>query len=424
MKKIIFAILVLVLPLSVFAAWECESEADCSKGMKCSDGTCIIDQKKFSSYAVVAITEGENSPNDLGSNKIYVQHPAKDFVLGQLAVEAVHGGADGKYFLFKELNLKTVIPNTTRVTASDIKLVYDANGNGVFDSDEKVVATDVSEIPNKPQLVFDQTEASYEMNKAENFLILGSFSVEGELDQSFEFGVSFELFEGSDEDAEPLVTISNAGDVGISSMPKKITFPRFVFEPESGFFLFSSGKHFPEAPLWPEMNGVHTIMHLRAKALDGDNELKALNIKLYGSAVSYGNGVKKLTVYSDDNNDGKGDTKLVETVFEAESEAETEAVVSQALMTFPSGAVALKKGEEAFFVIEAELEFYSGQVTKFYISQNGDVQLSNSESVVGVEISTQEFRYTCDETDEGCRLKPDENIEPEDDGGCSLILMD
>ena len=419
MKKIIFAILVFVLPLSVFAAWECESEADCSKGMKCNNNLCVVDQSKFSTYAVVTITEGENSPNDLGSNKIFVTYPATDQILGQLAVEAVQGDADGKYFLIKEINLNTTIySSTSKVTASDIKLVYDENGNGVVDSGEEVVAVDESEQTNMPKLVFDQTKASYGMNKVENFLVLGSFTAEGELDPNIQFGVIFKPFEGSGDKKEPQVIISNAGDVALTSIPENIAFPKFTFELESGYFLLSSGKYFPEAPLWPEMNGVHTIMHLRVKALGSDNELKALNIKLEGSAVSYGNGVKRLAIYSDDNNDGKGDTKLVETVFETESET----IANQALMTFPSGTFALKKGEEAFLVVEAELEFYSSQVTTFYIS-NGDVQLLNSETVLGINIATEEFRYNCNETDERCRLKPGENPEQEEEDGCSILFI-
>jgi len=414
MKKMFLAIVVFVLPMSVFAAWECDTEADCSKGMKCQESLCKIDTNKFSTYAAITVTEGGNSPNDLGSNNIFVPYPATDLVLGQLAVEAVHGGEDGKYYLFKEFSLKTIV-SSTMVKASDIKLVYDENGNGIFDSNEKVVATDESEQLNRPQLVFNQLYASYEMNKVENFLILGSFSVEGELNKTWDFGIEFNPFSGSD----PLASFSNAGNaesVVVASIPERVTFPRFVFEPDTGHFLLSSGKYFPTAPQWPEMNDVHTIMYLRAKALDSANELKALNIRLDGTAVSYGNGVKRLTVYSDDNNDGKGDTKLVETGFET--------LTSQALLTFPAGSIALQKGEEKFLVVEAELEFYSVQVTKFYISQNGDVQLVSPETVIGVTISTEEFKYNCDETDEGCRLNPDDITDTvEESGGCALLIQ-
>ena len=412
MKKIIFAIFVFVLPLSVFAAWECETEADCSKGMKCSDSTCKIDPSKYSTYAAVTVNKGENSPNALGSNRIYVEYPATDLVLGQISVEAVHGGADGKYYLFKELNLKTIV-SSTKVQASDIKLVYDANGNGAFDSSEEVVATDVSEQINRPQLVFDQTKAAYEMNKVENFLVVGSFTVDAELNTVWEFGIEFNPYSTTNE---PLADISNAGDVVLASVPQSVSLPMFGFEPDTGHFLLASGKYFPEAPVWMDMNDTHTIMHLRAKALDKDNEVKALNFRLEGTAVSYGNGVKRITVYSDDNNDGKGDSKLAEFI--------PEALSSQALLSFPSGTVSLKKGEEMFMVVEAELEFYSGQVTQFYISKNGDVQLSAPETVVGVTISTEDFRYDCDETDDGCRLDPSKTPVSDDDGGCALIIFD
>jgi hypothetical protein len=84
----------------------------------------------------------------------------------------------------------------------------------------------------------------------------------------------------------------------------------------------------------------------------------------------------------------------------------------------------LNKGEEKFLVIEAELEFYSGQVTRFYISSNGDVQLTSPKTIIGVELKTEEFKYNCDETDEGCRLNPDDVVETNDEGGCSALLIE
>lgn len=405
MKVFIFAVFLFSF-FNVSAAWDCTSESDCSEGMTCHEGTCITPSANFSTYAAVTLNKGENSPNSLGSNKIFVAHPAVDVVLGQLAVNAYGGGEDNKRFLFKELTA-TVVTSSLDMVYENFKIVYDSNGNGIWDNSEKVVASS-EQTGSTVKFVFGQKTASYKMNIVENFLLIGDFSIEKEISAIWDFGIDIKPFTGAN--------ITNAGTVDIAAVPDKISFPRHSFEPQTGYFLFASGKHFPKAPSWKEMNKTGNIMHIRTKSLSGSNEIKSINVRLEGTVVSFGNGVDRIALYSDDNNDGLGDTLISEMKDFSEPK-------QSVLFQIPAGTLALDEGMEKHLVIAADLNFYNGQTTRFYISAN-DVILSQSMTVAGTAITTESFKYSCDESDPQCQKAPtDEILKEDEDTGCSIILI-
>lgn len=413
MQNLLVVFLFIFVPsLIVGADWSCESVGDCSEGMECKDNVCIVTTDTFSTYAAVTVTSGKSNPNTLGSKRMFVEHPAQNIVLGQLAVDAYNGGDDGKYFLFKELNAVFVL-SSTLIEPSNVRLVYDKNGNGLFDSSENVVASNISETKSKIKFELDKKSASYKMNVTQNFLVVGDFSLSQVVDKIWEFGIEFRPFQGSDEQ----IIISNAGDVAVASLPERVALPRFAFEPETGYFLFASGKYFPSAPSWKDMNKEQTVMNIRVKALDGNNSVNSISVRLNGNIASYGNGVKKMSLYIDSDNDGNGDELISE-------QADFQMAVQLVKFTVPSGRISLNEGEEKFLIIKADIEFYNGQTTLFYISEN-DVSLSSSEQIAGLPVSTGEFKYSCDETDSACNPAPSEEEPPaEDEGGCSLILVD
>lgn len=410
MKRIF--LLSIVVSASIFSylqAWDCETEKDCSEGMSCHEKTCIAPKENFSTYAAVSLKEGDNSPNSLGSKKIFVPNPAKDVVLGQLGIDAYAGDSEGKRYLLKELNANII---SYSVKGENFRLVYDSNGNGIYDSSEKVVSENSLEEQYKMKFILNQKDASYKMNVTENFLIIGDFSFEQAVTSIVDFGIEVKPFSGS----TPQIVVTNAGTVDIATLPEQVTFARFSFEPEQGYFLFASGKYFPKAPSWKDMNATHDIMHLRVKALDGDNEVKSITIKLDGTVVSFGNGVKNISLFSDSDNDGKGDGLIL-------ALSSFEIPVQNVLFQIPAGMLSLKHGQEKFLVISAELDFYNEQKTQFYITAN-DIILSKSQQIAGVTLGTEAFKYSCDETDTDCKTKPSEVVEEEEEEtGCSVIFV-
>ena len=163
------------------------------------------------------------------------------------------------------------------------------------------------------------------------------------------------------------------------------------------------------------MNREHEIMHLKLKALDGANELSALKIELYGTAVSFGNGVEKISLCTDANGSGK----CGEVIAELSDFVEPQQSVS---FQIPAGKVSLNEGEEKYLVVKAALNFYKDQNTYFYITES-DVVLKTRQKIAGPTVKTDNFKYSCKEDDPDCRLKPEEKQE-EGDSGCSLLFVD
>ena len=409
MKKMVFILSFLMFFVSLYAqsAWSCSADSDCPEGTTCdsASSSCVMTKGKVADYAAITLSIGENSPSALGADRIFVAHPANDLVLGQLAVNSYAGGGDGKFYFISELSADlSIYPSS--ITFENFKLVYDANGNGVADTSEKVVAEGVAE-GYSIKFELEQKYQAFKMNQIENLLIIGSFSTDKELNDLAKFNVTVK--------SDYIKTKAYTGE-GAVAATSPIVFPSFSFEPEKGYFLFTAGKNFPKAPVWTEMNKEHEIMQLKLKALDGANELSVLKIELYGTAVSFGNGVEKITLCTDPNGSGK----CGEVIAELSDFAEPQ---QNASFQIPAGKVSLNEGEEKYLVVKAGLNFYKDQNTYFYITES-DITLKTRQQIAGPTVKTDSFKYSCKEDDPDCRLSPDENKEEGGDSGCSLLFVD
>ena len=396
--------------LSAASSWECESDPECPEGTTCNStsNTCVMTKGKVADYAAITLSAGENTPDTHGSDRIFVKNPAKDLVIGQLAVNAYSGDGEGKLYFIKELSADlSVYPNS--IDFKDFKLIYDANGNGAADPSERIVAEGTL-ATSGIKFVLDQRYSAFKMNMNENLLIVGSFSSEKEITDIAKFNATVK--------SNYIVTKTYNGEGSVAAT-QPINFASFAFEPESGYFLLSSGSRFPKVPSWKEMNREQEIMQLRLKALDGANGLLSLKIELSGNTVSFGNGVSKITLCTDPDNDGKCN----ETIEEFADFTEPQQAV---LFKIPEGKIQLDEGEETFLVVKAAIDFYKDQNTYFYINDSG-VTLKTRQKIAGTPVKTEAFRYSCREDDPDCRLKPEEPAPEEKSGGdsgCSLLFVD
>ncbi|MBP5406996.1 hypothetical protein J6Z19_07590 [bacterium] len=412
MKKLFLTVIVL-LNVSLFAAsaWPCSGDSECPEGTTCdsASSSCVIVKDRITDYAAITLSAGENNPNSSGSGMIFVPNPSNDLVLGQLGVKAYAGDGEGKLYFIQEISADiSVYPSFIKF--EDFRLVYDANGNAAVDSSDKVVADGTVEGATVKFAVY-QKDMSFKMNQTENFLMVASFSSDTPLnDSNSRFNA---VIKGKDS-----IVANAAKKVDVADI-KSISFPYFSFEPENGFFLFASGRHFPRtAPSWKEMNKEQNIMHLRLKALDGANELTSLTVNLYGNSVAFGSGIEKISLCTDRNNTGSCDEVVAELSDFIEGQ-------TSAVFQIPSGKIALNDGEEKFLVIKADLNFYNGQNTHFYITDAG-ITLKTKKKIAGTQIKTENFNYNCSEEDPECRLKPEDG-QSEDEGGdsgCSLLFVD
>lgn len=411
MKKLVFILLFLASFVSLLAAdsWECTSDTECPEGTTCNSeaNSCVMTKGKVAEYATVTLSIGEKSPSSLGADRIFVANPSNDLVLGQLAVNSYTGGGEGQLYFIKELSVDlSVYPSS--INFDNFKLVHDANGNGNADPSEKVLAEGVAEGFGM-KFEIGQKDQAFKMNQTENLLIIGSFSTDKELSDIAKFNATVK------SDYIKTKTYTGEGSVAATS---PIIFPSFAFEPEKGYFLLSAGKNFPKAPVWKEMNREQEIMHLRLKALDGANELQNLNVELYGTSVSFGNGVEKIALCTDPNGSGK----CGEVIAELSDFAEPQ---QSASFQIPAGKISLSEGEEKYLVVKAKLNFYKDQNTYFYITESG-ITLKTRQKIAGPTIKTENFKYSCREDDQECRLKPEDPVAEEENGdsGCTLLFVD
>lgn len=417
MKKLFLLFIFLLSNLTIFAdsSWPCSEDSDCPEGTTCHapSSSCRADKDKVVDYATIRLTTGANNPNSFGSGTIFVQNPANNLVAGQLAVSAFSGNGDGKFYYIQELSVEIAAPSSIKF--DNFRLVYDANGNGVADSSEKVIAEgNISAYTVKFEI--DQKLQAFKINQTENFLIVASFSTETDNNLNLNFYTFI-------KDKDSILTRLKGDGQGEVEYFKNLSFPKFSFEPENGYFLFTSGKHFsPQIPpSWRDLNKEWEIMHLRLKALDRPNELSSLKINIYGTSASFGNGIEKISLCTDKNNDGKCDDVISE--FSDFSESQ-----QNVIFQIPEGKISLNQGEETFLVIKADMNFYKDQNASFYISEP-DVTLKTKQKIAGTTIKTVTFSYNCSEDDPDCRLKPEENneednSEQDDDSGCSILFID
>ena len=199
---------------------------------------------------------------------------------------------------------------------------------------------------------------------------------------------------------------------------QKTAFTRYIFEPEKDFFVFTSGEHFPVPPDWKNMNKKIDIMHLRTKSVDGSNEIKSITVKTIGSSQKFGEGIKSIAFYIDENGNGKGDDLIVEKTFSSEEP------LSVAVVDMPDGSLTFNAGEEKMIVVQADIFLYNSQSVQFSISNN-DIKLENQMNFAELPVNTDVYRYACDESDSQCNVLPTEEEEEkiEDDGGCSILFL-
>jgi hypothetical protein len=407
MKKIIFFLLMFLSSNIVYADFECISDSDCAEAMTCAMELCRMTAGKFSDYAQVEVKLGEKSPSAGISRNIFITHPAKDLVLGQFNISVSQNGAEGKYFVFREMDAVIAVSNQ-KIKASNLRLIYDVNGDGKFDGSDIVVSSIPDPEKNQLKFVLDQKKVTYRMNQDNNFIVTGDFEFDGEIEMLWPFGLEFTP--SSD------LKISNAGDVFIISH-QKTSFAKYIFEPQKGYFIATAGEHFPSPPDWKNMNRENNIMHLRLKSVDGQNEVTSITLRTVGSSIKMGEGVKSVSVFTDNNRNGSGDDLLVKKTFLEGEE------LSAVVINFPSGSLVLGEGEEKMLVIKADLFLYNKQTVQFMINDN-DIGLKNRMSFAGLPVTTDVYRYSCDEEDPLCNVIQEDSVEEEEsDGGCSILVL-
>lgn len=366
---------------------ECYEDGDCGDGMVCSeDGKCVKDTSSLTENASIEFKIGKNSPVS-ESSSIIIPNPTAGLVAAQFTLMAE--GKDDKSFSFDEVNI-SVESSDTATLLKNFKLIHDADGNGVADEGEKVIATTDSAKSNIAKFsVVNEGDRAFPAGVLNYFII----TLDAEYPEEASSNVTFNL----NIDGKESFVITDNGTPKVTG--NEIEFAEFKFEPANGFIV-TKGSNDPEVPPISEMNGETPVLQIRTKSMQGNDSIKEIGIKPMTQSVKFGEGIMAAHLYEDKNNDGKvseGDTKISSiTTFD-----------SLTFSKFTGLSISYAEGEEKYLLIVLDLRMKNGEMAQIQIG-NGKVKLEEDRDIVELPVTSKEFKYECEEGDLTCGAGDDD----------------
>jgi len=376
---------------------ECYEDGDCGDGMVCDEsGNCVKNMDDMTENAAITFAEGKNSPVS-ESSSIIIPNPSNDLVVAQFTLMAE--GKEANSFSFDELSL-AVKSSETATVLNNYRLIHDADGDGMVDEGEKVIATTDSAKSNIAKLsVIKEGDRAFPAGILNYFIVVLDAQYSDEASNNVTFNVQI--------DGKESFVLTDKGTPTVSG--SKIEFAEFKFEPADGFVV-TKGTNDPEVPAISEMNGETAVLQIRTKSILGDDVLKEIGFKPMTKSVKFGEGIKAAHLYHDVNNDGKksdGDTKLSSiTSFD-----------SLTFAKFTDLSVKYAKEEEKYLLIVLELKMSNGEMTQIQIG-SGKVKLEAERDIVELPVTSKEFKYECLEGDPSCGGMND------DDPACTITVVE
>ena len=364
----------------------CTSNDDCGEGYICDNetGGCIEDPSVVKCQnSKVTVSQGKNS---LNSETIFIGNPQTDLVIGQLEIA---GSGEKCYFNLDQIKLKVNV-NDSNIQISNLKMYNDMNSNGIVDEGDVLLSS--ADALSSGYASFSASNPTNRLwsNKKNNilFTLNAKYKEDASISNSAFFKPSIE---------NSGIVIVDGGTPSIDGLP--VDFSKFQFEPDKAFIV-TKGMHDPEVPAKSEMNKFRDILQIRVKANGADETIKKMTVKVPKSNMAtFGNGITKLAVYEDTDNDGIGDTELaLATEFEGLQK-------HQFKFNFE-----VPQNTDKYLTIKAELALEDGEIAQIQISAV-DV---NELTVLGLPVDSRPYEYACDPNLEDCG----------GDGGCSITASE
>ncbi len=379
----------------------CTKNEECGSGKICKNGSCVVDDSLFANNVKITVAKGKNSPVS-GESAIIVPAPTDKLVMGQFTVMAATE-ENGKNFSFDSV-VTSLYSKDQAAQISNIKLVYDKNGNGIFDDGDVEVTDPQSVKANTVSLALKNDSTIYETNILHHFLIVADVSYK--TPESVPINTSFYFYIESIERFS-FGKVGNA-DADISESP--MNFAEFSLEPTVEAFVFTKGGIEPPLPSLSNLNKIPVgILQIRAKAIAHSNSIKKITLKTTSKSVKFKEGIKKISIYLDTNKDAsyEGETQLATAV-----PAESSNILDIALDT----PLSFETGEEKTLLLVAEFNIPRDQMAQIEI-QKSKVKLETSTELIGLPVKSKEFSYRCEEGDLTCSGDDDE-------GSCAVTAVD
>ena len=376
----------------------CTKNEECGAGQVCRNGSCVTDDSLFTSNAKITVAKGKNSP--LSESAIIVPAPTKNLVMGQFSVMATTEEKD-KNFSFESV-IASLYSKDKNTEISDIRLVYDRNGNGRFD-DGDIEATDPQAVKtNIVSLALKSGESSYKVNVLHHFLIVADVSYKTPesipADTSFYFSLEN-------------IGVFSFGGISAEMTEEHITFAEFSLEPTVEAFVFTKGSVEPPVPSVSTINKSPVgVLQIRAKAVAHTNSIKKITRKTTSKSVKFKEGIKKIEIYLDTNRNAVADNEIKIATAVPEENSNVLDIVFDTPLSF-------EQGEEKTLLFVANFNIPKDAMAQIEI-QKSKVKLSNNTDLIGLPLKSMEFSNKCEAGDLAC-------IAGDDSGsGCSVSKID
>lgn len=387
----------------------------CPEGYMCQDFTCVDDPAKtcFNSTADFAV--GKNSPQSGGTEIIVSKNnDGESLIVGQFTV-MVNNCTEDKYFNIDSVVVHFETDNDKKFVFKDLELIHDANGNGVADTDDQIVASD--QVINNYVKFFMNNQKPFEDRKKYPGKTLNYFLIRTKLDYNSEEiprNTTFNFY----IESETSISISDQGTTVVS--PGDVEFAKFMLEPTDDFFIVTTGLKDASVPPITEMNNDIPVLQLRTKAIKRANSITKFTVKVpvSGGYVKFGekNGIEGISLWIDSDKDGKGNVKVAEmTSFNVA----TSSVIFENFLQ----PLSYLEGEEKHLVINLDFDMVKksdGSVMAGRIEiSNGGVTLSDKgATVIELPVKSKEFAYECKDGD----ICPEPDPEP-DPCKCTVVSV-
>ena len=391
---------------------ECGEEGypECPTGYVCENFKCVDNPDGMCSDAEVKLELGKNSPQSENTIIIPKDNNGEPLVLGQFTLQAT-GCEDEKVFNFNDIRLHFNTKNNSKFEFSDFELIYDADGNGVYDEVvDSIVSNPDSTTKNVNYVYMSlKSNAKKYIGKSLNYFIVRAKI--NYKDTEIPSNTSFNFY--IEEDA---VKVSSNGTAKIEDNGG-IEFATFFLEPTGDYFIVTSGPHDPAVPAIAEMNSDIPVMQIRTKSIGKANSIKKFKIKVPNSAVKFGekNGITGISLWLDTNNDGTGDTKIAEkTSFEPD---ETTSIEFEEF----SQPLSYIADEEKYIVVKVDfnmIEADPAMFGKISVPKAGISLEVSGASVYELPLNSKVFAYECKEGDSSCET------EKKKSGGCAVLEVE
>lgn len=366
----------------------CTTDEQCGDPCKrCDNGTCVEDKTlpdcgggggELCSGTRIDYRAGDMSPSN-GTAKIIVPAPATGLTMAQLAVNATCAGTN-KNFSLEMVRVK--FDYETGVALSNLKLIKDNDNNGVESSGDTTIATTAALAQGYAEFAINTADRTMAANADNNLLIVADAAYNGATVPSET------TFQAIIEGDAAFVAKDAAGGIA-NILDEELNFATFMFEPSVGYFIFTKGPKEPAEPAHNMLNRSNPVMHIRAKSLDGDNQIKSIRIERLGESTVFGEGIEAISIFEDTNGDGVGDGMPIATA--GDFGTPVEEYMFDNLNLRPEFTFSDK--QERYYVVNVTFQLEQGMTGQIQIPRLG-VKLADTSKKI-IELPIQSRSYQC-----------------------------